>query len=139
MKFLRKAVNILSLILFIGGVFLILITYLTNTTFVNKLTSLMTNAECRKGMLYMLIGMVCIIAAFLLFSLSVRLSSSIRRREKELEAERKAKLAEEEEKNRRLEMEAAAARADAERYKAQATQAQAVIDSQSEEPASPLQ
>ena len=67
MKIMKKIVSFLSLILLIGGMGLMLYTYLTNHTFVNKLTSLMTNADCKKGMLYMLIGIICMIAAFLLF------------------------------------------------------------------------
>lgn len=134
MKIMKKIVSFLSLILLIGGMGLMLYTYLTNHTFVNKLTSLMTNADCKKGMLYMLIGIICMIAAFLLFSLSVRMGSSIRRKEREMAAQEKARREEEEAKNRRLEEEAAAARADAERFKTEAIQAQALLQSSSAEP-----
>ena len=133
MKIMKKIVSFLSLILLIGGMGLMLYTYLTNHTFVNKLTSLMTNADCKKGMLYMLIGIICMIAAFLLFSLSVRLGSSIRRKEREMAAQEKARREEEEAKNRRLEEEAAAARADAERFKTEAIQAQALLQSSAAE------
>ncbi len=134
MKIMKKIVSFLSLILLIGGMGLMLYTYLTNHTFVNKLTSLMTNADCKKGMLYMLIGIICMIAAFLLFSLSVRMGSSIRRKEREMAAQEKARREEEEAKNRRLEEEAAAARADAERFKTEAIQAQALLQSSAAEP-----
>jgi hypothetical protein len=134
MKIMKKIVSFLSLVLLIGGMGLMLYTYLTNHTFVNKLTSLMTNAECKKGMLYMLIGIICMIAAFLLFSLSVRMGSSIRRKEREIAAQEKARREEEEAKNRRLEEEAAAARADAERFKTEAIQAQAMLQSSVPEP-----
>lgn len=127
MKVLKKIVSFISLILLIGGMGLMLYTYLTNHTFVSKITSLMTNAECKKGMLFMLIGIICLVAAFLLFSLSVRIGSVIRRKEREIAAQEKARREEEEEKSRRLEQEAAAARADAERFKAEATQAQALL------------
>ncbi|MBQ7993408.1 MAG: DUF3185 family protein [Solobacterium sp.] len=133
MKIMKKIVSFLSLILLIGGMGLMLYTYLTNHTFVNKLTSLMTNADCKKGMLYMLIGIICMIAAFLLFSLSVRMGSSIRRKEREMAAQEKARREEEEAKNRRLEEEAAAARADAERFKTEAIQAQALLQSSAAE------
>jgi len=134
MKIMKKIVSFLSLILLIGGMGLMLYTYRTNHTFVNKLTSLMTSADCKKGMLYMLIGIICMIAAFLLFSLSVRMGSSIRRKEREMAAQEKARREEEEAKNRRLEEEAAAARADAERFKTEAIQAQALLQSSSAEP-----
>lgn len=134
MKIMKKIVSFLSLILLIGGMGLMLYTYLTNHTFVNKLTSLMTNADCKKGMLYMLIGIICMIAAFLLFSLSVRMGSSIRRKEREMAAQEKARREEKEAKNRRLEEEAAAARADAERFKTEAIQAQALLQSSAAEP-----
>ncbi len=134
MKIMKKIVSFLSLVLLIGGMGLMLYTYLTNHTFVNKLTSLMTNADCKKGMLYMLIGIICMIAAFLLFSLSVRMGSSIRRKEREMAAQEKARREEEEAKNRRLEEEAAAARADAERFKTEAIQAQALLQSSAAEP-----
>lgn len=128
MKVLRKIISFLSLALLLGGVILILYTYLTNHTFVSKLTSLMTNAECKKGMLFILIGFVCLVFSFVMFSLSVRIGSSIRRKEREIAAREKAKLEEESEKNRRLEAEAAAARAEAERFKAEATQAHAMLE-----------
>lgn len=64
-----------------------------------------------------------------LFSLSVRIGSVIRRKERELAAQEKARREEEEAKNRLLQEEAAAARADAERFKAEATQAQALLKS----------
>ena len=128
MKVLRKIISFLSLALLLAGVILILYTYLTNHTFVSKLTSLMTNAECKKGMLFILIGFVCLVFSFVMFSLSMRIGSSICRKEREIAAREKAKLEEEAEKNRRLEAEAAAARAEAERFKAEATQAHALLE-----------
>lgn len=126
MKVLKKIISFLSLALLLAGVILILYTYLTNHTFVSKLTSLLTNAECKKGMLFILIGFVCLVFSFILFSVSMRLSSSIRRKERELAAQEKARLEAEEEKNRRLEAEAAAAKAEAERLRQEATQAHAL-------------
>lgn len=130
MKVLRKIVSFLSLALLLAGVILILYTYLTNHTFVSKLTSLMTNAECKKGMLMILIGFICLVFSFVMFSMSVRLGSSIRRKEREQAAQEKARLEAEEEKNRRLEAEAAAAKAEAERLRQEATQAHALLQEQ---------
>ncbi|MDO4414196.1 MAG: hypothetical protein Q4C20_03895 [Erysipelotrichaceae bacterium] len=127
MKVLRKIISFLSLALLLAGVILILYTYLTNAVFVQKLTSLMTNADCKRGMLMILIGFICLVFSFVMFSLSVRIGSNIRRKERELAAQEKARLEEEAEKNRRLEAEAAAARAEAERYKSEATQANALL------------
>ena len=127
MRVLKKIISFISLVLLIGGMGLMLYTYLTNHTFVSKLTTLMTNADCKRGMLFMLIGIICITAAFVLFSLSMRIGGVIRRKERELAAQERARREEEEEKNRRLEAEAAAARADAERFRAEATQAQALL------------
>ena len=129
MKVLKKIISFVSLALLLAGVILILYTYLTNHTFVQKLTSLLTNAECKRGMLMILIGFICLVFSFVLFSVSVRLGAGIRRKERELAAAEKAKLAEEEERNRRLEQEAAAAKAEAERFKAEATQAHALLQS----------
>lgn len=127
MKVLRKIISFLSLALLLAGVILILYTYLTNAVFVQKLTSLMTNADCKRGMLMILIGFICLVFSFVMFSLSVRIGSNIRRKERELAAQEKARLEAEAEKNRRLEAEAAAARAEAERYKSEATQANALL------------
>ena len=127
MKVLKKIISFMSLALLLAGVILILYTYLSNHTFVTKLTSLLTNAECRRGMLMILIGFVCLVFSFIMFSVSMRLSSSIRRKERELEAERLAQLEAEAEKNKRLEAEAAAAKAEAEHFKAEATQAHAML------------
>ena len=127
MKFLKKLLNILSLVLLLGGVTLILYTYLTNHTFVSKLTSLMTNADCKRGMLYILGGFVCLVVSFLLFSLSSKVNSSIRRKEKELMAKEKARREEEEARNRMLMEEAAKAKEEAERFKAEATHAQDLL------------
>lgn len=129
MKVLKKIISFVSLALLLAGVILILYTYLTNHTFVQKLTSLLTNADCKRGMLMILIGFICLVFSFVLFSVSVRLGAGIRRKERELAAAEKAKLAEEEERNRRLEQEAAAAKAEAERFKAEATQAHALLQS----------
>ena len=129
MKVLKKIISFVSLALLLSGVILILYTYLTNHTFVQKLTSLLTNADCKRGMLMILIGFICLVFSFVLFSVSVRLGAGIRRKERELAAAEKAKLAEEEERNRRLEQEAAAAKAEAERFKAEATQAHALLQS----------
>ena len=126
---LKKIISFVSLALLLSGVILILYTYLTNHTFVQKLTSLLTNADCKRGMLMILIGFICLVFSFVLFSVSVRLGAGIRRKERELAAAEKAKLAEEEERNRRLEQEAAAAKAEAERFKAEATQAHALLQS----------
>jgi len=129
MKVLKKIISFVSLALLLAGVILILYTYLTNHTFVQKLTSLLTNADCKRGMLMILIGFICLVFSFVLFSVSVRLGAGIRRKEREMAAAEKAKLAEEEERNRRLEQEAAAAKAEAERFKAEATQAHALLQS----------
>ena len=129
MKVLKKIISFVSLALLLAGVILILYTYLTNHTFVQKLTSLLTNADCKRGMLMILLGFICLVFSFVLFSVSVRLGAGIRRKERELAAAEKAKLAEEEERNRRLEQEAAAAKAEAERFKAEATQAHALLQS----------
>ena len=129
MKVLKKIISFVSLALLLSGVILILYTYLTNHTFVQKLTSLLTNADCKRGMLMILIGFICLVFSFVLFSVSVRLGAGIRRKERELAAAEKAKLAEEEERNRRLEQEAAAAKAEAERFKAEATHAHALLQS----------
>jgi hypothetical protein len=133
MRVLKKIISFISLVLLIGGMGLMLYTYLTNHTFVSKLTTLMTNADCKRGMLFMLIGIICITAAFVLFSLSMRIGGVIRRKERELAAQERARRDEEEEKNRRLEAEAAAARADAERFRAEATQAHALLRTGSQE------
>ena len=129
MKVLKKIISFVSLALLLAGVILILYTYLTNHTFVQKLTSLLTNADCKRGMLMILIGFICLVFSFVLFSVSVRLGAGIRRKEREMAAAEKAKLAEEEERNRRLEQEAAAAKAEAERFKAEATQAHSLLQS----------
>ena len=129
MKVLKKIISFVSLALLLAGVILILYTYLTNHTFVQKLTSLLTNADCKRGMLMILIGFICLVFSFVLFSVSVRLGAGIRRKEREMAAAEKAKIAEEEERNRRLEQEAAAAKAEAERFKAEATQAHALLQS----------
>ena len=63
MRVLKKIISFISLVLLIGGMGLMLYTYLTNHTFVSKLTTLMTNADCKRGMLFMLIGIICITAA----------------------------------------------------------------------------
>lgn len=133
MKVLKKIISLVSLILLLAGVILILYTYLTNHTFVQKLTGLLTNAECKKGMLMLLIGFICLVFSFVMFSVTIRLGANIRRKERELAAAEKARLAEEEERNRRLEAEAAAARAEAERFKAEATQAHAMLQQVSSE------
>ena len=127
MKVIKKVVSFLSLVLLLGGVVLILYTYLTNHTFVNKLTSLMTNAECKKGMLFLLIGFAFLVTSFIFFSLSMRMGSSIRRKEKEQAALDRARWEQEEERNRQLQEEAAAARAEAERYRTEATAAQQLL------------
>ena len=137
MKVLKKILSFLSLILLLGGVTLILYTYLTNHTFVSKLTSLMTNADCKKGMLYILIGFVCLVVSFLLFSLSTKVSGAIRRKEKELMAQEKARREEEEARNRMLMEEAAKAKEEAERFKAEATNAQALLSNTASIPQQP--
>ena len=120
MKILKKILNWLSLILLIGGAGLILVTYLTNKSFITYLTSQLNNAQFGGALKKMMIGMVMIIVALIIFVLSLKLGSIIKKKDKERAALEKEKAAEQEAINQQIRQEAEDAKAEAARLKEEA-------------------
>lgn len=117
MKLLRSILRYAALILVVGGIVVILGTYWTKKEI---LMALVSNTIVKSSMsvlktIAMAVGAV--FAGLILFILSMRLSSNIRRIERERNAELKAKEKETQEEAKRLQKEAEEARAEAEKVK----------------------
>lgn len=131
MKFFKQVFNWLSLILFLGGIGVILFAYFNNKAFLNYISGLLSDPKFGNTMKMMLIGIAMIIVSLLLFSFALRLGGKIKRKEKERAAAEKARLAEEEKKNKALREEADKARAEAEKMRQEAEKAQEQLRSMS--------
>ena len=124
MKILKKVLNVLSLISLIGGIFIIIFAYLGNKTFISYITKLLEDAKFGGTLKHMLIGIGLIILALVLFVVSLRLSSKIRKREKQRLEEEKTKRIEQEKVNQQIREEAEIAKADAKHAREEAEAAQ---------------
>ena len=123
MKILKKFINLIASILVIGGAAVILFTYFTNKPFISYLSSILTNAQFGNVMKRSLYGVAAVIVGLLLFSLSLKLGSSIRRREREKRALEKERQEEQRLENQQLKEEAEAARREAEAMRREAEEA----------------
>ena len=120
MKLIRSLLRYAALILIIGGVAVMSVTYITKKEI---LTALVSNTIVKSSMsviktLGMCVGAV--IAGLLLLLLAMKLSSSIRRIEREKTAELRAREKENKETNKRLQKEAEEAKKEAEQAKKEA-------------------
>ena len=117
MKALRSLLRYAALLLVVGGLVVVGMTYVTKKEI---LMALVSNTIVKSSMsvpktIAMAVGAV--ILGLLLFILSMRLSSSIRRVERERNAELRAKEKENKEEAKRLQREAEEAKAEAEKIK----------------------
>lgn len=117
MKLLRSILRYAALILVLGGLIVMSMTYLTKKEI---LMALVSNTIVKSSMSVLRTLALCVGAVFvglLLFMLSMRLSSVIRKAERERAEELMAKEKENRETNRRLQMEAEEAKKEAEQAK----------------------
>ena len=133
MKLIRSLLRYAALILIIGGVAVMSVTYITKKEI---LTALVSNTIVKSSMsviktLGMCVGAV--IAGLLLLLLSMKLSSSIRRIEREKTAELRAREKENKETNKRLQKEAEEAKKEAEQAKKEAERMKESLKTSEEE------
>lgn len=117
MKLLRSILRYSALILVLGGLIVMFMTYITKKEI---LMALVSNTIVKSSMTVLKTLAFCvgaIVLGMLLFMLSMRLSSSIRKYERERDAELREKEKENRETNRRLQQEAEEAKAEAEKVK----------------------
>ena len=134
MKFIRTILNVLSAILVFGGAAVIGFTYLTNKPFISYLSSILTNAQFGNVMKRVLYGGVAIIVGLLIFAISLRVGSAIRRKDRQRRQEEKERQAEIDAQNKQLREDAKQARAEAEAMKKEAEEAKARLQTTSEIP-----
>ncbi|MBR5755222.1 MAG: hypothetical protein IKX97_05330 [Erysipelotrichaceae bacterium] len=133
MKLIRSLLRYAALILIIGGVAVMSVTYITKKEI---LTALVSNTIVKSSMsviktLGMCVGAV--IAGLLLLLLAMKLSSSIRRIEREKTAELRAREKENKETNKRLQKEAEEAKKEAEQAKKEAERMKESLKTSEEE------
>lgn len=117
MKLIRSILRYSALILVLGGLIVMFMTYITKKEI---LMALVSNTIVKSSMSVLRTLAICvgaIVIGMLLFMLSMRLSSSIRKYERERDAELREKEKENRETNRRLQQEAEEAKAEAEKIK----------------------
>ncbi len=132
MKFIQTVLNVLSAILVFGGTVVIGFTYLTNKPFISYLSSILTNAQFGSVMKRVLYGGAAIIIGLLIFTISLRIGSAIRRKDRQRRQEEKERQAEIDAQNRQLREDAKQARAEAEAMKKEAEEAKARLQTTSE-------
>ena len=117
MKLLRSILRYAALLLVVGGIVVIGMTYVTKKEI---LLALVNNTIVKSSMNVLKTIAVAIAAVFvglILFMLSMKLSSTIRRMERERDAELRQKERENKEEAKRLQKEAEEAKAEAEKVK----------------------
>ena len=127
MRVIKKILNWLSLLLFIGGMGTILVTYLTNKSFITYLSNQLNSAQFGVPLKRMLIGAGLVLLALILFMISLKVGGRIRRQDKVRRAEEKEKNKAQEAYNKQIQQEAADAKAENERLRAEAEEAQAKL------------
>jgi len=133
MKAIRSILRYLALILVIGGLIVMFMTYITKKEI---LMALVSNTIVKSSMSVLKTLAYCvgaIVVGLLLFILSMKLSSSIRRVERERNAELREKEKENRETNKRLQKEAEEARREAEEAKKEAELMRQSVMKQEEE------
>ena len=133
MKAIRSILRYLALILVIGGLIVMFMTYITKKEI---LLALVSNTIVKSSMSVLKTLAYCvgaIVVGLLLFILSMKLSSSIRRVERERNAELREKEKENRETNKRLQKEAEEARREAEEAKKEAELMRQSVMKQEEE------
>ena len=120
MKVLKKILGWLSAILVIGGLSIILFTYLTNKPFINYLSSIMTNAQFGTVMRRVLYGFLAVVVGLVFFALSLKAGSAVRRKERERKAIEKEEARKQQEMTEQMRSEAKQAMAEAEAMKKEA-------------------
>ena len=135
MKLIRGILRYLALALVIGGLIVMFMTYITKKEI---LMALVSNTIVKSSMSVLKTLAFCvgaIVLGLLLFILSMKLSSSIRRVERERNAELREKEKENRETNKRLQKEAEEARKEAEEAKKEAELMRQSVMKQEEEKA----
>lgn len=133
MKLLRSILRYSALILVLGGLIVMFMTYITKKEI---LMALVSNTIVKSSMSVLRTLAFCvgaIVVGMLLFMLSMRLSSSIRKYERERDAELREKEKENRETNKRLQKEAEEARREAEEAKKEAELMRQSVMKQEEE------
>ena len=131
MRVLKKILNWISLLLLLGGAGLILVTYITNKSFITYLSNQLNSAQFGVPMRRMLIGIGLIVLALIIFVLALKVGGRIRKQDKERKAEEKVRQKEQEAYNKQIQQEAADAKAENERLKAEAEEANAKLKAMS--------
>ena len=120
MRFLRSLLRYAALILIVGGVFMMFLTYITKKEI---LLALVSNTIVKSSMSVLrtiVLSIGAIFVGLIIFMLSMKLSSSIRKADRERNEELRLKEKENKETTKRLEKEAEQARKEAEEARKEA-------------------
>ena len=123
MSVIKRILNTLSLLCLLGGIFLIIYSYLTNRTFISYISKLLSDAEFGATMKNMLIGLGLIVLALILFIIGLRIGSKIRKNVKERLAQEKAAREEQEKAQKEMQAEMESIKIEAEKARADAEEA----------------
>ncbi len=134
MRVFKKLLNWISLLLVLGGVMLMVVTYFTNKSFITYLSNQLNSAQFGIPMKRMLIGVGLVLLGLIFFAISLKVGGRIKRQDKERRAEEKERRKEQEAYNKQIQQEAEEAKAENERLKQEAEEAQAQLRALNQNP-----